>query len=128
MALASRSARRGGAGRRWVVIGVVISLFILLIDASLQSRSPGPQQQLAAGGWIDRVLPIVTTSTEEGQKLAAIWAKGLQTTAPPQPPQLNQNATGAALAYKQVVALRAPANVAGSAGLLEACLLTRSEA
>src|ERR1700733_2061269 len=120
MALASRSARRGGAGRRWVVIGVVISLFILLIDASLQSRSPGPEQQLAAGAWIDRVLPIVTTSTEEGQQLAAIWAKGLQTPATSLSAQLDEIATGAAQAYKQVVALRPPATVAGSAGLLEA--------
>src|ERR1700722_19884544 len=113
MALASRSARRGSAGRRWLLIGVVVTLFVLLIDASLQSRSPGPQQQLAAGAWIDRVLPIVTTSTEEGQQLAAIWAKGLQTPATTLSSQLNQIATGAALAYKQVVALRAPANVAG---------------
>jgi hypothetical protein len=128
MALASRSARRGGAGRRWVLIGVVISLFILLIDASLQSRSPGPEQQLAAGAWIDRVLPIVTTSTEEGQQLAGIWAKGLQTPATALSSQLDEIATGAAQAYKQVVDLRPPATVAGSAGLLEACLLTRSEA
>src|SRR6202522_2645003 len=35
MALASRAARRGGAGRRWLLIGVVVTLFVLLIDASL---------------------------------------------------------------------------------------------
>jgi hypothetical protein len=128
MALASRSARRGGAGRRWLLIGVVVTLFVLLIDASLQSRSPGPGQQLAAGAWIDRVLPIVTTSTEEGQQVAAIWTNGLQTPATSLSAQLNQIAQGAQQAYQQVAALRAPVTAAAAAGLLETCLLTRSEA
>jgi hypothetical protein len=128
MALASRSARRGGAGRRWLLIGVVITLFVLLINASLQSRSPGPRQELAAGAWIDRVLPVITASTEEGQQLAAIWANGLRTPAISLSAQLDQIALGAAHNYQQVLALRPPINVAGSSGLLEACLLTRSEA
>ncbi len=128
MALASRSARRGGAGRRWLLIGVVITLFVLLIDASLQSRSPGPGQQLAAGAWVDRVLPIVTTSTEEGQQVAAIWTNGLQTPATSLSSQLNQMAQGAEQAYQQVAALRPPITAAAAAGLLETCLLTRSEA
>src|SRR5579863_8648318 len=128
MALASRTARRGGAGRRWLLIGVVITLFVLLIDASLQSRSPGPGQQLAAGAWIDRVLPIVTTSTEEGQQVAAIWTTGLPTPPTPLSAQLNQIAAGAQQAYHQVAALRPPLTVAAAAGLLETCLLTRSEA
>jgi hypothetical protein len=128
MALAGRSARRSGAGRRWLLIGVVITLLVLLIDAALQSRSPGPGQQLAAGAWVDRVLPIVTTSTEEGQQLEGIWAHGLQTPASSLTSQLEQIASGAARAYQQVVALRPPVNVAGAAGLLEACLLTRSQA
>jgi hypothetical protein len=127
MALASRSARRGSAGRRWLLIGVVITLFVLLIDASLQSRSPGPGQELAAGAWIDRALPVVTTSTEEGQQLAATWSNGLQTPATSLSSQLDQIASGSHQAYEQIVALHPPANVAGAAGLLEACLLARSE-
>jgi hypothetical protein len=128
MALASRSARRSGAGSRWLLIGVVITLFVLLINASLQSRSPGPGQQLAAGAWVDRVLPIVTASTQEGQQLAAIWVDGLHTPADSLGAELSQVASGSAQAYQQVIALRPPANVAGAAGLLEACLLLRSEA
>jgi hypothetical protein len=128
MALASRSTRRGGAGRRWLLIGVVITLVVLLIDASLQSRSPGPGQELAAGAWIDRALPIITTSTEEGQQLATLWNTGLQRPATALAAQLDQLSTGAARAYQQVVALRPSASVAGAAGLLEACLLARSQA
>jgi hypothetical protein len=128
MALASRSARRGGEGSRWLLVGVVITLFVLLIAASLKSRSPGPGQQLATGAWIDRVLPIVTTSTEEGQQLATIWSNGLRTPAPSLTTLLDQVATGASHAYQQVVVLHPPVTLDGAAGLLEACLLVRSEA
>jgi hypothetical protein len=128
MALASRSARRSDAGRRWLLIGVVLTLVVLLIDAALQSRSPGPGQQLAAGAWIDRVLPIVTTSTAEGQQITRIWSNGLQTPPSALSAQLDQLAAGSARAYQQVVALHPPSSVAGAAGLLEASLLTRSQA
>jgi len=128
MALASRSARRGGAGSRWLLIGVVTTLFVLLIAASLQSRSPGPGEQLATGAWIDRVLPIVTTSTEEGQQLATIWTNGLQTPASALAAQLDQVASGASHAYQEVVTLHPPVTLLGAAGLLEACLLVRSQA
>jgi hypothetical protein len=128
MALASRSARRSSAGRRWLVIGIVVTLLVLLIDAALRSRSPGPSQQLATGAWVDRVLPIVSTSTAEGNQLAAIWTDGIRTPPAVLTSQLNQIAAGSARNYQQLVALRPPASVAGAAGLLEACLLTRSQA
>ncbi len=128
MALVSRSARRGGVGRRWLLIGVVITLFVLLIDAALQSRSPGPDKELATGAWIDRVVPLVTVSTEEGQQLATIWTNAVQTPPSSVSAQLNQIATGAANAYQQAAALRPPAGLSGAAGLLDACLLARSEA
>jgi len=124
----SRSAARGGTGRRWLVIGIVITLFVLLIDASLHSRSSGPGNQLAKGAWMDRVLPIVTTSTEEGQQLAAIWAGGLHMPAASLTAELDQLASGAASAYHQAVALRPPDDLAGAAGLLDASLLSRTYA
>jgi hypothetical protein len=128
MALVSRSVRRGGTGRRWLLIGIVLTLFVLLIDASLHSRSPGPDKQLATGAWIDRALPLMTTSTEEGQQLATMWSNGLQMPAPSLSAQIDQLASGAAAAYRQAAALRPPVDLAGPAGLLDASLLARSEA
>jgi hypothetical protein len=128
MALVSRSARRGGTGRRWVVIGIVVTLFVLLIDAALHSRSAGPDRQLAAGAWVDRALPLVATSTEEGRQLAAIWSDGLHMPVSSLSSQLNQLASGSASAYREAAALRPPDNLAGPAGLLDASLLARSEA
>lgn len=128
MALVSRSVRRGGTGRRWLLIGIVITLFVLLIDASLHSRSSGPSNQLATGAWVDRALPLVTTSTEEGRQLATVWSGGLHLPGPALSSELDQIASGAASAYRQAAALRPPDNLAGPAGLLDASLLARSEA
>ena len=127
MALAGRSTRRG-AGARWLAIGVVITLLVLLIDASLHSRSPNPGQQLAAGEWVDRVLPVVSESNTEGVRLEQLWPNALTMKAPEVIAQVDQIAAGAAGAYKAVVALRPPVELAGAAGLLEACLLARSQA
>ncbi|MGH9115348.1 MAG: hypothetical protein ACRDWW_05900 [Acidimicrobiales bacterium] len=128
MALGGRSARRGGGGLRWLAVGVVLTLLILLIDASLHSRSPGPSQQMAAGAWVDRVLPIIDESTQEGQQIAGIWARGLTMRPTEVATQLDQTAAAAAQAYHDVIGLRPPVALAGPAGLLDASLLARSEA
>ncbi len=128
MALAGRSARRGGAGIRWLAIGVVITLLVLLIDASLHSRSVTTAEDLAAGTWIDRVLPVIATSTAEGQQLEQLWANGLHLSGPTISSQLEQLTAGSASAYQEVIKLRPPDILAGQSGLLEACLLSRSEA
>jgi hypothetical protein len=128
MALAGRSARRGGAGIRWLAVGVVITLLVLLIDASLHSRSVTTAEDLAAGTWLDRVLPVIATSTAEGQQLDQLWANGLHLSGPTISGQLQQLTAGSAAAYQDVIKLRPPDILAGQSGLLEACLLARSEA
>jgi hypothetical protein len=128
MALAGRSGRRGSQGSRWLVIGVVITLLVLLINASLQSRSQGPGQQLAAGAWVDRILPIITASNEQGNQVAAIWSNGAEVPGATLLAELGQTATAAETSYKQAVNLRPPADVAGPSGLLEAALYMRNKA
>lgn len=127
MALAGRSTRRG-AGARWLITGVVITLLVLLIDASLHSRSPVPGQQLAAGAWVDRVLPVITESNTESARLQQLWSGALTMKASAVSSEIDQLASGTAGAYKTVVSLRPPSQLAGAAGLLEACLLARSQA
>lgn len=128
MALAGRSSRRSVTGVRWLAVGVAATLVILLVDASLHSRSSSPGQQLAAGTWVDRVLPIITSSSVDGRIIAGIWSGGLSMPAAEIAGQLQQVATGSAQAYDTVVKLRPPANLGGPAGLLEACLYSRKKA
>jgi hypothetical protein len=101
---------------------------ILLVDASLHSTSSKTTQELSAGTWMDRVLPIISATNQEGQLIAAVWANGLKLPASTIVAELQQTATGASQAYEQSVRLKAPAELAGPAGLLEACLLSRSQA
>lgn len=110
------------------MVGVVVTLLVLLIDASLNSRSPGPRQSLAAGAWVDRALPVVTSSNAEGQVLASVWTNGLKMPASQVASTVDQVAAGAARDYTTVVDLQPPATLAGPAGLLEAALLARSKA
>lgn len=128
MALASRNARRGAAGLRWLAVGVALTLLVLLIDASLKSRSPAPRQQLAAGTWVDRVLPVIASSTEQGRVIAGIWTDGLKTPGPALAASVDSVAAGARQDYETVVKLRPPDSLLGPAGLLEAAMLARSEA
>lgn len=111
-----------------MLIGVVFTLVVLLIDASLHSRSANPVQQQASGTWIDRVLPIITTSNAEGQQMSAVWTNGLQMSGSTLANDLTETANGADNTYKEVAALRPPGVVAAASGLLEASLLERSKA
>ena len=128
MALPGRSGRRSGAGFRWIAAGVVITLLVLLIDASLNSRSPGPTRTLQAGVWVDRVLPVITASNEQGLVLASTWANGLKMPASEVSSQVATIATDANHEYSVVSQLHPPDQLGGPAGLLEAALLARSKA
>lgn len=125
---AGRSARRSGAGIRWVAVGVVLTLFILLIDASLKSRSPGAIQQISVGAWVDRVLPVIANSNAEGRELAALWTDGLTTPASSDASEVTALASGAAAQYQTVARLAPPVGLGGAAGLLDAALLSREKA
>lgn len=129
MALPGRPGRRGGTGWfRWVAAGVVITLLILLIDASLKSRSPSLQASISQGAWVDRVMPVITSSNEESRVLSSVWKDGLHMAPASVASTIDSVATGAAKNYTTVVDLRPPSDLGGPAGLLEAALLARSKA
>lgn len=128
MALAGRSIRRGSAGFRWLAIAVAVTVLVLLIDAALKSRSSQPAQSLAAGSWIDHVLPVISSSTAEAPTVTSIWTGGLKTPPHDLALQVDQVAAQASSNYQAVAKLRPPQQLSGPAGLLEAALLARSEA
>jgi hypothetical protein len=128
MALAGRSPRRAGGGRKILIVAVLVTLVVLLIDASIKSRSPGPVRQLAAQAWIDRALPLIRDSTEQGAEIDALASNGLSMTAATITTAAARPAAAAAATYKQAVKLDPPAEVSTAAGLLDAALLVRSQA
>lgn len=127
MALAGRKTRRRGGGRLVVVAAIVVTLLVLLVDASIKSRSPAPARQLASQSWVDRVLPLIRASSEQGLQIADIRAHGIGMPATAIATALASTANGAASTYHAATKLSAPPQVTSASGLLEACLLVRSQ-
>jgi hypothetical protein len=128
MTLAGLPSRRRGAGLRWITVGVVVTILILLIDASLKSKSPTPTHRLAVGAWVDQVLPAITSSTTQGEVIAGIWSGGLPRSGPTLAATIDGAAAKSVSDYTTISKLDPPSSLGGSAGLLEASLLARSQA
>jgi hypothetical protein len=111
-----------------LVLAIAVTLLVVLVDASVKSRSAGPVQTLDADTWIDRALPIIAASSAQGQTIANLQANAIHMPAQAIAAQLSQTTAAAKQSYQQALALRAPSNVAGPAGLLTTCLLVRSQA
>ena len=126
MALTSRSARLAG-GRGWILAGVVLTIVVLFVDASIKSRSPAPVRQLAAQVWIDRVLPVIADSSTEGAMLEHLRRAGSSMSARAIVAELEQVASQSAASYKRAVSMRAPASLRGAAGFLDNSLMLRSK-
>jgi hypothetical protein len=127
MALAGRTPRRRGA-KWWLGIGIVLTLLVLFVDASLKSRSPGPVTTLAGQTWVDRVLPIIGQSTAQGDVINRVRASGLTMPAATITAELDQVSSGAAAAFRAARALHPPATTATASGALIVCLQTRAQA
>jgi len=126
MALATRSSRRA-SGRRWLAVGVVVTILVLLIDASVRSRSPDPTRRLAGSVWADKAFALVQQSNVQGRQLTAFLADTTPSSGAAARLQLGAVRSGAASTLRAAQALGAPAAMSGVAGLLDTCLLVRSQ-
>jgi hypothetical protein len=126
MALAGRS-RRGG-GRRWIVVGLVLTLLVLLVDASIKSRSQAPVRQLSGQAWVNRVVPIITDSNVSGHDFQALRTNSASLSAATLRSDLAAMTNGTKGTYDAYAKLVAPTDLSTSAGLLGTCLLLRSQA
>lgn len=127
MPLAGRSRRRSNA-RWWLVAGVVATLVVLLVDASLKARPTGPSRTLAADAWVDRVLPVIGDSTSQGIQLDQLRANGTGMAASALTAQYDQVAKEAEGSLATVKALRPPAQLDVPSGFLIVCLQSRAQA
>src|SRR5262245_45643321 len=67
MALVGR--RPGRRRRRWIVLGVVLTIAVLAVDAAVSSRSDAPARQQATLAYLDTVRPLVERSSQQGADL-----------------------------------------------------------
>jgi hypothetical protein len=123
-----RSSKARGGSQRWLVVPFVLTLAVVLVDASMHARSTRPEATLNSQAWVDKVLPAIAQSSAQGNELAqlssgAIASGGSTAIAN----EMTDIAAATASTYRGVVADVAPSEVAPSAGLLQACLAARQE-
>ena len=67
-----RPLRRRGGSQRWLLIPFVLTMLVLLVDASMHARSSGPETTMDNQAWVDTVLPYIAESTVQGREIAQI--------------------------------------------------------
>src|SRR5438477_12975188 len=75
MALVGR--RPGRRRRRWLALGVVLTIAVLAVDAAVSSRSEGPARQQATLAYLDTIRPLVERSTQQGADLNDVRANAI---------------------------------------------------
>ena len=128
MAMPPRSSKGRVGSQRWLVVPFVLTLAVLLIDASMHARSTKPEATLNSQAWVDKVLPEIARSSAQGSEIAQV-SSGVVATGGSAAiaDALSKIAGGAVATYKAVAADAAPPEVASVAGLLEACLSAREQ-
>jgi hypothetical protein len=126
MALAGRSRR--GSGRRWIVVGLVLTLLVLLVDASIKSRSQSPAREVSGQAWLNRVVPLITASNVVSDDLQSLRTGSATLRSTALKTELTSMESSAQASYKSFTKLTPPASLAGASGLLDTCFYLRQKA
>ena len=57
---------------RWLLFGVALTALVLAVNAAISARSPGPARRLSQLAYLDRVRPLITSSSNEGSQVADV--------------------------------------------------------
>jgi hypothetical protein len=126
MALAGRRPQR--RRRRWVLLGLVLTLIVLAVNAAVSSRSSGPGERQAMLGYIDGVRPIVDRSNQQGTELADLRNQALTLGRDGIQRRLDRVQREAASVLNEGRQLRPPARFRDAQDLFVAALAIRSSA
>src|SRR5688500_8039965 len=66
------AGRRRGRRPRWLLLGVLLTLLVLVVNAAVSSRSEGPAQRLERLAYLDEVRPQIEASNDQGSALTAL--------------------------------------------------------
>jgi len=122
-----RSNRRRATPPRWLVVPFLITVIALLVDASVHSRSPKVGTTISNYAWVDKVLPDITASNEQGGEIAHLAGSPLPAGPKAAASELQAIAAAAASTYRSVATADPPQEVTAAAGLLQACLAARQQ-
>ena len=126
MALAPR--RRGRRQPRWLLLGVVLSLAVLAVNATWSARSKGPGRRLAELAYLDRVRPHVDQSTTLGAEVAQVRSDAVRLGRDGVKRRLDRVARQAGEVLAGVQAEEPPPALATAHSLLVAAMAVRAKA
>lgn len=122
-----RTVKRRGTGQRWLLLPLVLTMLVLLVDASMHARSPRPAITLSRAAWVDKVLPQIALSSTQGLEIAYISNSALSEGSRPATEQLSAVASSAWATYRSVARAVPPPALVTAAGFLQACLEAREK-
>jgi hypothetical protein len=78
MALGSRPARSPRRrGRPWLFFALLLSVLVVVINAAISARSPGPARQQAQQSYLDQALPAIAQSSQQGLDIAGVRSRAV---------------------------------------------------
>lgn len=126
MALAPR--RRGRRRPRWLLLGVVLTLAVITVNATMSARSKGPGRRLAELAYLDRVRPPVERSTAQGDEIAQVRSGAVRLGRDGMRRRLDRVARQARDVLGAVQAQKPPADMSTPHSLLVASMAVRAKA
>ena len=97
-----RALRRRGGSQRWLIVPLVLTMIVLLVDASMHARSSAPQTRMSSQAWVDTVLPYIAESTLQGREIAQISSDRLIGGSGETAGQLTRIAAAASSTYREI--------------------------
>lgn len=126
MALGTRPARPFRRGRSWLFFAVLATVLVLIINAALSARSPGPARQQAEQSYLDQALPAIQQSTEQGLDISNLLGQALTLSPSTLANHLNEDFSQAQQALASVEKLNPPAAMKTPHALLVSALDLRA--
>src|SRR5271156_6414495 len=112
MAMPPRPLSRRGGSQRWLLIPLVLTMLVLLVDASMHARSDQPGATMNSDAWVDRVLPEILQSNAQGREIAHLSSARLTSNSDIVSGEITEIASAAAATYEAVAGYEAPSQVA----------------
>lgn len=123
--ISSRRSRRVRR-RRWVVVGVVLSLLVLAVNALSESTGQEAALRLATVSYLDNVRPEVQASTKQGAELADLRSRATELGRATVVRRLQTLGVEALAAVREVEAVQPPDELRTNHSLLVAALAIRA--
>lgn len=126
MALAPR--RRRSNRPRWLLLGILLSLAVLAVNAAFSARSKAPARRLAELAYLDDVRPLIERSSSEGADLEQVRQGAAKLGRVGVDRRLEQVAIDAAAVLRAVQSASPPASLRTAHSLLVSTATIRNQA